>query len=110
MWTGPLFARIFALLDPAQPCALPTYSRSTLLRVTLLLAGFYVGKGHATGEKEETTIAANQLELISEPLDWRWLKRAQNSTSAEPLWQPTYRQAPLSPESWTKLQRHPQFQ
>ena len=27
-----------------------------------LLAGFYVGKGHATGEKEETTVAASHLE------------------------------------------------
>src|SRR5262249_19895997 len=56
MWTLPLFARLFELLDPARPCALPTYSHSTMLRVTLLLAGFFVGIGHATGEKEETTI------------------------------------------------------
>lgn len=110
MWTQPLFAHLFQLLDPARPCVLPTYSRSTILRVTLLLAGFYVGVGHATGEKEETTVAANTLELIREPLDRRWLQRAQRSTSAEPMWEPVYRQAPLSPESWEKLQRHPQFQ
>jgi len=109
MWTQPLFADLFRLLDPARPCALPTYSRSTMLRVSLLLAGFYVGVGHATGEKEETTIAANTLELISEPLDKKWLQRAQNSTSAEPMWEPVYRQAPLSPETWGKLQHHPQF-
>ncbi len=65
MWTLPLFTNLFRLLDPQRPCALPTYSRSTILRVTLLLAGFYVGVGHATGEKEETTIAANTLDLIS---------------------------------------------
>ncbi|MBI3877320.1 MAG: methyltransferase [Verrucomicrobia bacterium] len=109
MWTQPLFADIFRRLDPAQPCAMPTYSRSTMLRVTLLLAGFFVGVGHATGEKEQTTIAANTLDLISEPLDRRWLKRARNSTSAEPLWKPVYRQAPLSVESWEKLLAHPQF-
>ena len=73
MWTLPLFTNLFQLLDPQRPCALPTYSRSTILRVTLLLAGFFVGVGHATGEKEETTIAANDLSLISEPLDCRWL-------------------------------------
>ena len=73
MWTLPLFQNLFRLLDPARPCALPTYSRSTMLRVTLLLAGFFVGAGHATGEKEETTIAANALELVSEPLDLKWL-------------------------------------
>jgi tRNA U34 5-methylaminomethyl-2-thiouridine-forming methyltransferase MnmC len=109
MWTQPLFANIFHLLDPARPCALPTYSRSTMLRVTLLLAGFFVGVGHATGEKEETTVAANSLELLEQPLDRRWLQRAHRSTSAEPLWTTAYRQAPLSPESWERLQQHPQF-
>ena len=108
MWTQPLFERIFQLLDP--PCVLPTYSRSTMLRVSLLLAGFFVGAGHATGEKEETTMAANQLHLIEEPLDQLWLKRARHSTSAEPLWNPIYRQAPLSAETLAKLERHPQFQ
>ncbi len=109
MWTQPLFAQLFQLLDPARPCALPTYSRSTMLRVSLLLAGFYVGAGHATGEKEETTIAANTLALITEPLDQKWLQRARNSTSAEPMWEPVYRQAALTEETWEKLRRHPQF-
>jgi len=109
MWTQPLFANLFRLLDPKRPCALPTYSRSTMLRVSLLLAGFYVGSGHATGEKEETTIAANTLDLINEPLDRRWLQRARKSTSAEPLWEPVYRQAPLRPETWEKLREHSQF-
>ena len=110
MWTQPLFQRIYQLLDAAHPCALPTYSRSTLLRVSLLLAGFYVGAGHATGEKEETTVASNSLSLLSEPLDRMWLARARRSTSAEPLWEPVYRQSPLSAPSWEKLQSHPQFQ
>jgi tRNA U34 5-methylaminomethyl-2-thiouridine-forming methyltransferase MnmC len=109
MWTQPLFAHLFQLLDPARPCALPTYSRSTMLRVTLLLAGFFVGVGHATGEKDETTIAANSLEMLDEPLDRRWLERVSRSSSAEPMWKPVYRQAPLSPETWHKLQQHPQF-
>jgi tRNA U34 5-methylaminomethyl-2-thiouridine-forming methyltransferase MnmC len=109
MWTQPLFANLFRFLNPSRPCALPTYSRSTMLRVSLLLAGFYVGAGHATGEKEETTIAANNLNLISEPLDKKWLQRARNSTSAEPMWEPVYRQAPLSEETWHALQQHHQF-
>jgi tRNA U34 5-methylaminomethyl-2-thiouridine-forming methyltransferase MnmC len=109
MWTQPLFANIFRLLEPKRPCALPTYSRSTMLRVTLLLAGFFVGVGHATGEKEETTIAANTLDLISEPLDSKWLQRAHRSGSAEPMWEPIYRQAKLSAETWEKLRRHTQF-
>jgi hypothetical protein len=109
MWTLPLFTNLFRHLDPQRPCAMPTYSRSTMLRVTLLLAGFYVGAGHATGEKEETTIAANTLELIDEPLDRAWLMRARRSTSAQPLHEPVYRQARLSAETWEKLQTHPQF-
>jgi tRNA U34 5-methylaminomethyl-2-thiouridine-forming methyltransferase MnmC len=109
MWTQPLFANLFRLLAPDRPCSLPTYSRSTMLRVTLLLAGFFVGVGHATGEKEETTIAANTAGLIDEPLDRRWLERAHRSSSAEPMWEPVYRQAPLAPATWEKLQQHPQF-
>jgi len=109
MWTQPVFAAIFRLLDPSRPCALPTYSRSTMLRVTLLLAGFFVGVGHPTGQKEETTIAANAFELLSEPLDRRWLLRARRSSSAEPMWEPVYRQARLSPQTWEALQEHPQF-
>jgi hypothetical protein len=109
MWTLPLFANLFRLLDPARPCALSTYSRSTMTRTGLLLAGFYVGAGHATGAKEETTIAANTLELIHEPLDGRWLERARRSHSAEPLCDAVYRQARLAPATWEGLQAHPQF-
>ncbi len=109
MWTLPLFSNLFRLLAPDRPCSLPTYSRSTMLRVTLLLAGFHVGVGHATGQKEETTIAANTPELIAEPLDRRWLQRARRSTSAEPLCEPAYRQARLAPATWDRLQQHPQF-
>ena len=110
MWTLLLFKNLFQFLDPQRPCALPTYSRSTIMRVTLLLAGFFVGVGHATGEKEETTIASNTLDLIAEPLDRRWLERAKRSHRAEPLVENIYRIAPLSLESWEKLQAHLQFQ
>jgi hypothetical protein len=109
MWTLPLFTALYAVLDPNRPCAMPSYSRSTLLRVTLLLAGFYVGLGHATGEKEETTVAANAPALIEEPLGHTWLQRARRSTSAEPLREPVYRQRRLTAETWEQLQAHPQF-
>ncbi len=109
MWTLPVFRRIYELLDPQRPCALPTYSRSTMLRVTLLLAGFHVGVGHGIGEKEETTVAANTPALLQEPLGRAWLQRARRSTSAEPMREPIYRQAPLSEETWNALLQHPQF-
>lgn len=109
MWTQPLFTNLFQLLDPRRPCNLTTYSRSTMLRVTLLLAGFFVGRGVATGLKEETTIAANTPELVESPLNGRWLERVRRSGSAEPLRDATYRQSPLSPATWDKLLSHPQF-
>ena len=59
--------------------------------------------------KEETTVAANTVELINEPLDQRWLERARRSGSAEPLWESIYRQAPLSDETRERLRSHPQF-
>ncbi|HEX3626404.1 MAG TPA: MnmC family methyltransferase [Verrucomicrobiae bacterium] len=110
MWTLAVFQNLYRALDPQRSCALTTYSRSTLLRTTLLLAGFFVGVGHATGMKEETTIAANTPDLTREPLDQRWLARAQRSDSAEPLHQPAYSRAPLTPASISALLTHPQFQ
>jgi tRNA U34 5-methylaminomethyl-2-thiouridine-forming methyltransferase MnmC len=110
MWTAPLFADVFSLLEPARPCTLATYSRSTMLRVSLLLAGFHVGAGSATGMKEETTIAANAPGLLCRPLNVRWLERACRSGSAEPMWQPAYHQKPLSNETQQRLRAHPQFQ
>ena len=109
MWTLALFRDLFCRLDPARPCALATYSRTTFVRVSLLLAGFFVGVGEPVAGKEETTIAANDRSLVAKPLDRGWLEKARRSHSAEPLTEPVYRQAPLSPESWSKLQGHPQF-
>ena len=109
MWTLPVFENLFRALDPACSCALTTYSRSTMIRATLLLAGFFVGVGHATGMKEETTVAANTLDLIAEPLNVRWLERAQRSDSAEPLCAPVYSRAKLSPATAETLRRHHQF-
>lgn len=107
MWTRPLFARLRELAG--AECTLATYSRATILRTTLLLAGWFAGAGHATGEKEETTLAATRLELLGEPLTVAWLDRVRRSTSAEPLEVPVYRQAPLSASNWELLIRHPQF-
>jgi len=81
------------------PARWPRYSRSTIPRVTLLLAGFFVGAGEPVAEKEETTIAASSLALIERPLGARWLERARTSHSAEPLHDDEYRIAPLNPET-----------
>lgn len=110
MWTLKHFKNIFSIISASdRPCSLATYSRSTLVRVTLLTAGFYVGAGTPIGEKEETTIAANKDWLIARPLDRRWLMRAKHSTSAEPLEKPEYMQKPMSKSTFENLLSHPQF-
>ena len=108
LWTLEHFTALHACLDPAQPCLLSNYTRSTAVRVTLLLAGFYVGHGHATGEKDQTTIAANTPALLTDPLDHSWLGRVRRSTRAAPL---RIAGAPgvISPEDCAALSEHPQF-
>jgi tRNA U34 5-methylaminomethyl-2-thiouridine-forming methyltransferase MnmC len=109
MWTLPLFENLFRYLDPGRPCGLATFSRSSLARVTMLLAGLFVGAGEPLAKKEETTVAANALDLIDRPLDARWLQRVSISQSAEPLREAIYRQAPPSKDSLERLRRHRQF-
>lgn len=108
MWTLGVFEGLRGRVG-ARPVTLATYSRSTLLRVTLLMAGFFVGVGHATGEKEETTLAASDPAWAGRLLDGAWLARAGRSTSAEPLHEPVYRQQPLSESTRARLLGHPQF-
>ena len=109
MWTLSLFEKLFRRLDPARPCSLSTYSRSTMIRVTLLLAGFHVGVGEPTGLKEETTVAANDLSLLARPLPLKWLTRVRLSGAAEPMIEPVYRQTALTADHWIRLLAHPQF-
>jgi tRNA U34 5-methylaminomethyl-2-thiouridine-forming methyltransferase MnmC len=109
MWTLDVLSRLHACLDPARPCSLATFSRSTVARTALLLAGFFVGAGEALAGKEETTVAANACELVPRLLDRQWLERARRSHSAEPLHSPEYVQKPLAPDTWQRLRAHPQF-
>jgi tRNA U34 5-methylaminomethyl-2-thiouridine-forming methyltransferase MnmC len=109
MWSLPVLTNVFSRLNPARACSLATFSRSTISRTALLLAGFFVGRGEALAGKEETTVAANRRELIRDLLDQAWLDRARRSHSAEPLHGDAYVQQALTPESWEHLRRHPQF-
>ena len=85
MWTLEHFTRLRACLDPARPCTLTSYSRSTSVRVTLMLAGFFVGYGGGTGEKDQTTLAATHRDMLAHPLDAEWLGRVSRSTRGAPL-------------------------
>lgn len=109
MWTVRVFTALARRTDPARPCGLATYSRSTAVRVALLLAGWFVGIGDAVGRKEETTIAATRLDLLRNPLGRRWLERARRSDMAEP-WEPGMPlKRPLSESSWERLRGHRQW-
>jgi queuine tRNA-ribosyltransferase len=85
MWTLEHFTRLRAALAAVRPCTLTSYSRSTAVRVTLALAGFHLGRGTATGEKDETTIAATRRSLLTAPLGQAWLGRVERSTKGAPL-------------------------
>lgn len=110
MWTLEHFTKLFHLLDPNRNCILTNYTRSTSVRVTLLRAGFFVGVGSVIGEKAETTIASNRLELLDLPLRKDWLKRVKASRNAAPMRNATYGLSPISEEDLEWLRQRSQFQ
>ena len=87
----------------AERAVLATYSAATATRVSMLLAGWYVGAGASTGTRGETTLAATKLELLESPLSGRWLERWQRSTSRSP------HGVQLTPEIERAVLSHPQF-
>jgi tRNA U34 5-methylaminomethyl-2-thiouridine-forming methyltransferase MnmC len=104
MWTPSAFQllRTHARED-SEGCTLFTYSAATPTRVSLLLGGFFVGAGIATGMKKETTVAATRRESLREPLDERWLARWERSTAQGPHGTPT------SEELQSAIRGHTQF-
>lgn len=110
MWTLDFFTQLRKRLDDSVPCMLTNYTRSTVMRVTWMLAGFYVGVGATIGEKEETSIATNQLELLENPLDERWLARVKASQSANPIRGNENIVKPISKEDYELLITQKQFQ
>ncbi len=109
MWTLDFFTSLKKVLDDQTPCLWTNYSRSTSVRVALLLAGFFVGTGIEVGEKAETTIASNRLEMISKPLGRDFILKAKRSTNSAPLRTQSYGLAPISAEDLSRLEGHPQF-
>jgi queuine tRNA-ribosyltransferase len=82
LWSAGAFSRLAARCAPGA--ALFTYSTATATRAALLLAGFVVGHGDASGPKEETTAAALPPALPARPLDARWLARLGRSSAPLP--------------------------
>lgn len=82
LWTWEAFRAARRLCRSGA--TLHTYSGATATRSALLLAGFCVGFGEATGDKAHTTIASVDLSDLSEPLDPRWLERVRRSSAPFP--------------------------
>ncbi len=110
MWSLPVFAAIRSRVLPGRSAQLATFSRATLVRTALLLAGWFVGSGESIAGKEETTVAATERADLKAPLGRSFLRRAEVSDAAEPLDGGEYRRARLSAELRDRLGRHPQFQ
>ncbi len=102
LWTVEFLSRLKSRL-PRDGGVLATYSAATPTRVSLLLAGFYVGHGLSTGTKGETTVASNARGLIKEPLGERWLSRWQRSSARGP------HGGELTGELEQQVRAHPQF-
>ena len=107
LWKLATFTGMRARLG-GEPCMLTTYSRSTAVRVTLLHAGWFVGRGGQIGEKHETTVASSHLELLENPLDAQWIGRVRRSISPGPLVEPGTLQRSAG-EIADELLGHPQF-
>jgi hypothetical protein len=109
MWNMETFRKLLSCTQREIPCLLTNYTRSTSARVTMLMAGWFVGRGVPTGEKEETTVASNCPDFLENILDASWLGRVRSSTNSSPLRGRNYGRAPISPEDYALLAAHPQF-
>ena len=82
LWTVSTFRSLWRACRAGA--TMHTYSAATSTRSGLLLAGFAVGIGDRTGDKEQTTIAAMNAADLAAPLDARWLTRLARSSAAFP--------------------------
>ena len=109
LWTLESFARLRAWIGDEGECILTNYTRSTAIRVTWLLAGFFVGRGAASGEKEQTSVATNRRELLDDPLEGAWLERVARSVRSAPRRAGEPAGGAISPADFARLRAHPQF-
>ncbi|MGZ6098081.1 MAG: MnmC family methyltransferase [Myxococcaceae bacterium] len=102
LWTVEALRRVRQVLAPGG--VLSTYSASTRTRVTLLLAGFWVGAGAAAAAKKETTVASDGAAALVAPLGARWIQRWRRSSARAP-----HGVAKLTLEIEAAVLGHPQF-
>jgi hypothetical protein len=100
MWTVEALAAVRRILAPGG--IFSTFSASTRTRVTLLLAGFWVGAGAAAAIKE-TTVASDGPSPLERPLGSRWLQQWARSSARAPYG------LELTPELEKLIRANPQF-
>ena len=88
LWSIDAFQSVLAATR-GKATRLYTYSASTAVRSTMLVAGWFVGKGLGTGPKSETTAAysptARESGLARNLLDHTWLTRWERSDARQPI-------------------------
>jgi queuine tRNA-ribosyltransferase len=99
LWTHEAFRTLRGRCGPRATVF--TYSTATSTRAALLLAGFFVGTGDASGPKEQTTAAAVDPADVVRPLDRRWLERLARSSAPFPADAPS--------DALDRIRSHPQF-
>lgn len=105
LWTVSTFQSLWRACRAGA--TMHTYSAATSTRSGLLLAGFAVGIGDRTGDKEQTTIAAMNAADLAAPLDARWLTRLSRSSAAFPSDVPD--DAVGRAEAFARIRAMPQF-
>ena len=111
-WSLDAFHRVFAACQ-GRAAELFTYTFSTAARAALLAAGFYIARGRATDDRDETTIAltpaavgtpfASRLTLLAR--DWleKWERSgARYPAALPPSEQPALDQAIRAHPQWAK--------
>ena len=83
LWRVEFFSALKKISAPRA--RLVTYSAATSVRVAMMLAGFYVGRGLMTDAKLETTVAAICREDLLKPLGLEWMEKLRRSTKIVPF-------------------------
>lgn len=108
MWELDHFSKLRSRIN--TDCLLTNYTRSTAVRVSMLLAGFHVGIGCVIGDKAETTVAATNMALLERPLDRAWLeKRVRISGNSAPVRGAQYSLEPIGAKDYAQLEKCEQF-
>jgi queuine tRNA-ribosyltransferase len=88
LWSVSVFERMREIVG-ARATWLYTYSASTAVRASMLVGGWYVAYGAATGQKRETSVAISEAGLASlgqlKLLGAEWLRRWERSDAARPF-------------------------